>query len=152
MARAIDLIVIHCAATPEGRNVSLADITAMHKARGFNTVGYHYVILLDGTVEKGRPEATVGAHVQGHNSRSIGVCYIGGVAKDAKTPKDTRTDAQKASLALLIADLRRRYPKARVCGHRDLSPDLNKDGKIEPREWMKACPSFDVASWLAAQP
>ncbi len=152
MGRPVDLIVIHCAATPEGRDVSLAQITAMHKARGFATVGYHYVILLDGTVAKGRPDSVVGAHVQGHNARSIGICYIGGLAKDGKTPKDSRTEAQKASLGFLVNDLRRRYPKARVCGHRDLSPDLNKDGVIQPREYMKACPSFDVATWLATLP
>lgn len=148
-ARSIDAIVIHCAATPEGRPVSLAQITAMHKARGFRTVGYHYVILLDGTVAKGRPEAEVGAHVEGHNAHSIGVCYIGGLAADAKTPKDTRTDAQRAALADLVKDMHARYPKARICGHRDFSPDLNKDGVIQPREWMKACPSFDVAAWWA---
>ena len=146
--RPIDLIVIHCAATPEGKAFDVSDIERMHKARGFAMVGYHYVILLDGTVQKGRPEALAGAHVQGHNKRSIGICYIGGVGADGK-PKDTRTEEQKASLEMLVRSLRQKYPKARVCGHRDLSPDLDGDGKVEPHEWFKACPSFSVQNWLA---
>jgi N-acetylmuramoyl-L-alanine amidase len=149
MTRPINTIVIHCSASREGKKLSLADITAGHKARGFNAVGYHYVILLDGTVERGRPESVPGAHVQGHNAKSIGVCYVGGLAKDG-TPKDTRTPAQLAAMRTLVDSLRRRYPNARVCGHRDLSPDLNGDGKIQPREWMKQCPCFDVQAWLAA--
>ncbi len=75
---------------------------------------------------------------------SIGVCYIGGLAKDGKTPKDTRTAGQKDSLRRLLIELKRKYPSAIICGHRDLSPDLNHDGKIEPNEWVKACPCFDA--------
>lgn len=144
--RPIDLIVIHCSATPEGKHFDLEDIDRMHKARGFAMVGYHYIVLLDGTVQKGRPDAIAGAHVQGFNKHSIGICYIGGIA-DGKA-KDTRTDEQKAALEKLVKGLRTRFPKARICGHRDLSPDLDRDGKVEPHEWMKQCPSFDVAAWL----
>lgn len=128
--RTINEIIVHCSATPEGRNVTVKDIDTWHKQRGFRCIGYHYVIYLDGSVHVGRPESQVGAHCLGHNSHSIGVCYIGGVAKDGKTPKDTRTDAQKESLIKLIKELKVKYPKATVHGHREYA--------------NKACPSFDV--------
>ncbi|MCC2978819.1 N-acetylmuramoyl-L-alanine amidase [Sphingomonas sp. IC4-52] len=95
-------------------------------------MGYHFVVLLDGTIERGRPIGTVGAHVAGHNSTTIGICYIGGVAADGRAPKDTRTPAQKAALLQLLGELKRRYPKADVRGHRDFP-------KV-----AKACPSFDA--------
>lgn len=142
--RQINLIVVHCSATPEGRDVTAADINKMHIARGFKKIGYHYVIRLDGTVETGRKENEVGAHAKGYNANSIGVCYVGGLASDGKTPKDTRTAAQKSALKKLLHTLKQRYPNARIVGHRDLSPDLNHDGKIEPNEWVKACPCFDA--------
>lgn len=141
--RNITHIVVHCAATIEGRDHSVLELERWHKARGFKKIGYHYVVTLKGTVYLGRPETEVGAHVEGHNATSIGVCYIGGLGLDAK-PKDTRTDAQKKSLRTLLTELKRRYPKAMILGHRDLSPDLNKDGKVTPNEWVKACPSFDA--------
>lgn len=128
--RTINEIIVHCSATPEGRNVTVKDIDTWHRQRGFRCIGYHYVIYLDGSVHVGRPESQVGAHCLGHNSHSIGVCYIGGVAKDGKTPKDTRTDAQKESLIKLIKELKVKYPKATVHGHREYA--------------NKACPSFDV--------
>lgn len=124
-------IIIHCSATPAGRDHTAADIDRWHKARGFRCIGYHYVIRLDGTVEPGRPESEAGAHCLGHNSFSIGICYIGGVAADGKTPADTRTEFQKASMRRLVAELRRRYPGASVHGHREFA--------------NKACPSFDVS-------
>lgn len=146
--RNITHIVVHCAATIEGRNHSVQELARWHRDRGFATIGYHYVVLLDGSVSIGRPEAQVGAHVQGHNARSIGVCYIGGLGLDAQ-PKDTRTPAQKAALVELLRSLKARYPQAVILGHRDLSPDLNKDGKITPNEWVKACPSFDAQAEYA---
>lgn len=124
-------IIIHCSATPAGRDHTAADIDRWHKARGFRCIGYHYVIRLDGTVEPGRPESEAGAHCLGHNGFSIGICYIGGVAADGKTPADTRTEFQKASMRRLVAELRRRYPGASVHGHREFA--------------NKACPSFDVS-------
>lgn len=145
--RNIDLIVIHCAATPAGRVVTAADIDRMHRARGFAKIGYHYVIGIDGKREAGRPLGEIGAHVSGHNARSIGICYVGGT--DAKgQPLDTRTPAQHAEMRKLVAELKARFPKARVVGHRDLSPDKNGDGVISKYEWLKACPCFDVAGWL----
>ncbi len=135
---------MHCSATPEGRDVTAADINKMHIARGFKKIGYHYVIRLDGTVETGRKENEVGAHAKGYNANSIGVCYVGGLASDGKTPKDTRTAAQKSALKKLLHTLKQRYPDARIVGHRDLSPDTNHNGKVDKWEWIKACPCFDA--------
>lgn len=142
--RQINLIVVHCSATPEGRDVTAADINKMHIARGFKKIGYHYVVRLDGTVEKGRNENEIGAHVKGYNANSIGVCYVGGLASDGKTPKDTRTPAQKSALKKLLHTLKHRYPNARIVGHRDLSPDTNHNGKVDSWEWIKYCPCFDA--------
>lgn len=142
--RTIKYIIVHCSATAEGKDFRAKDIDKWHRQRGFNSIGYHYVIDLDGKIEVGRLEIKVGAHCAGYNSVSIGVCYIGGCGKDGKTPKDTRTAEQRDSLRRLLIELKRRYPAAVICGHRDMSPDKNHDGKIEPWEWMKACPSFDA--------
>lgn len=128
--RIINEIIVHCTATPEGRECSVEEIRQWHKARGFTDIGYHYVIHLDGRVEPGRDIDIAGAHCTGHNTHSIGVVYVGGCAKDDKTPKDTRTEAQKAALAALLMDLRKLYPTAKIHGHRDFA--------------NKACPSFDA--------
>lgn len=130
--RKINNIVIHCSATPEGKEFHASDIDKWHKAQGWKCIGYHYVICLDGEIEKGRDESVAGSHVSGHNSDSIGICYIGGMDKDGKKSKDTRTDQQKASLWKLLSELLCRYPEADILGHRDF-PNVNK-----------ACPSFDV--------
>lgn len=127
--RKIDEIIIHCTATPEGRDVSVAEVTAWHRERGFRTIGYHYLVRLDGRVEFGRPVAEVGAHCLGHNARSIGVCYAGGLDRHGR-PKDTRTPEQKAALKTLTAYLRRAYPGVTVHGHCEFA--------------AKACPCFDV--------
>ena len=128
--RKINEIIIHCADTPEGRNDKAADIDRWHKAQGWQGIGYHYVIDLDGTIEPARDIEKAGAHCTGHNANSIGIVYIGGRCKDAGTPKDTRTDAQKASLVLLLKYLRAKYPDAKIYGHRDFA--------------QKACPCFDA--------
>lgn len=128
----IRYIVVHCTATPEGRDVTVGDVDACHRARGFASIGYHYLIRLDGTIERGRLEDRIGAHCLGKNDCSIGVCYVGGVARDGCTPCDTRTAAQRAALVNLITALRRRYPRAEVRGHRDFA--------------AKACPSFDATA------
>lgn len=127
--RYIDKIIVHCSATPEGRDVSAATIDDWHKQRGWSGIGYHYVVSLDGTIEYGRDINKTGAHVKGHNKGSIGLCYVGGVDSDMN-PKDTRTDEQKESLLLLIKTLKKMHPGAEVYGHRDFS--------------TKACPSFDA--------
>lgn len=135
--RKISEIIVHCAATPEGKEFTVADIDRWHRARKFDGIGYHYVIYRDGTVHAGRPVERVGAHCTGHNSQSIGVCYIGGCAADGKTPKDTRTAVQRAALVSLVKKLLRQYPGASVHGHNEFA--------------AKACPSFNVKEWLAAE-
>lgn len=126
-------IFIHCSATKEGQDFDAATIKKWHLNQGWSDIGYHYVIQLDGTIERGRPESKVGSHVRGHNTGSIGVVYVGGVDKDMK-PKDTRTEAQLKAMARLVGDLVKAYPGARVLGHRDAPA-------------AKACPSFDVKTW-----
>lgn len=145
---ATDLLVVHCSATRPAQDIGVRDITQWHIQRGFDTVGYHYVIRRNGEVERGRPENAVGAHVRGHNVNSIGICLAGGVDNAGK-PANNFTAAQFVALHQLLDELRKRYPEARVLGHRDLSPDRNGDGVISPNEFIKACPSFDVATWLA---
>ena len=148
--RRIDYIVVHCTATPEGQDQTVAQIKAGHLKRGFSDVGYHYIIYRDGTVHEGRNVDISGAHVSGYNAHSIGVVYVGGLENRPGVPyaqlkaKDTRTEQQKASLLALLMDLRKLYPDAVIQGHRDFSPDLNHNGIIEPKEWIKACPSFDA--------
>ena len=128
--RIINEIIIHCSATPEGKDYTVEQIRQWHKQRGFSDIGYHYVIYRDGSIHSGRPIERIGAHCLKHNAHSIGICYIGGVSKDGKTPKDTRTDSQKESLIKLIKELKAKYPKATVHGHREYA--------------NKACPCFDA--------
>lgn len=129
--RRIDEIIIHCTATPEGRSVSVDTIRSWHIGQGWKDIGYHWVVLLDGTVKPGRHEAQIGSHVAGHNTGTLGVVYVGGVAADGKTPKDTRTPAQKAALLAHVKALIERYPTVKkVAGHNQYA--------------AKACPSFDV--------
>lgn len=141
--RTINLIVDHCSATKEGQHFTAADIDRWHRERGFRCIGYHYVVLLDGTIEKGRSDWQIGAHVKGHNKDSIGVCYIGGLDANGK-PKDTRTPSQKEALLKLHKELKTKFPNAEIIGHRDLSPDLDGDGVVEKHEWLKACPCYDA--------
>lgn len=130
--RQIKEIIIHCSATPEGKNYTVDDIRRWHKQQGWSDIGYHYVIGRHGELWEGRDVDVQGAHCAegGHNRYSIGVCYIGGVARDGKTPKDTRTLQQKAVMLQLLTDLKKLYPQAKIYGHRDFS--------------SKACPSFDA--------
>lgn len=141
--RKINLIVIHCSATRADKELTASDLETIHRRRGFNGIGYHYYIRKDGSVLNTRALERIGAHVRGFNAESIGICYEGGLDRRGR-PADTRTPEQCASLALLVHQLRARFPGCRVCGHRDLSPDLNGNGEIEPEEWIKACPCFEV--------
>ncbi|MQY50777.1 N-acetylmuramoyl-L-alanine amidase [Rhodocyclus gracilis] len=166
MPREISLIVIHCSASPNGDSLfrgtpgtpsqitPAQTIDAWHKARGFKrdaamcriwnpdlrSIGYHFVLYSNGAVATGRAPAEIGAHVAGFNQKSLGVCLVG---------TDRFTSAQWDSLRVLITGLQKSYPSARVVGHRDLSPDTDGDGVVEPREWLKICPGFDVAAWIA---
>ena len=128
-------IIIHCSATHEGQEFHAADIDRWHKAKGWNGIGYNYVITLDGKVEKGRPEGAVGAHTPGHNRDSIGICYIGGLERNNKKAKDTRTFEQEQALYKLCCEIIARHPQARLSGH---------------NQWAyKDCPCFDVPKWAA---
>ena len=131
--RTINRIIVHCTATPEGRVETVESVRRMHKANGWADIGYHYLIGLNGERWNGRNVNLVGAHCEGYNANSIGVCYVGGCDKNMKA-KDTRTDKQKAALIALLKDLRKLYPKAKIVSHRD----LDRKGK--------ACPSFDATN------
>ena len=141
-------LVLHCTATPEGREVSAADIRHWHcdpvskGGRGWKQVGYTDMIHLDGKVErlvKNNEDANVDPWevtngAAGYNSTSRHVVYVGGVAKDGRTPKDTRTAAQLKAMEAYVKDFHRRFPGIPIVGHNQLA--------------AKACPSFDVPEWL----
>lgn len=159
-SRAIHSIVIHCSASANG--VSLGNgaktsaqiIDGWHANRvppfqrdtswrnrfnpQFGALGYHFVIDVDGMIESARHLDERGAHVAGHNINTIGLCCVG---------TDKFTMAQWRSLRTKCVELLALYPHARVCGHRDLSPDTNRNGVVEPNEWLKTCPGFDVTDW-----
>lgn len=149
----IDAIVVHNSATRAGQDIGKSEINRMHVARGFNCIGYNFVVRIDGTVETGRSLHIDGAHCNSkgfsgvsYNKHSIGICYVGGLDKSGKAA-DTRTDAQKKALRELIAKLVKEYPDIKeILGHRDTSPDLDGDGIVEPNEWIKMCPCFDAAT------
>lgn len=140
--RKINMLIVHCSASREGKEVTSESISKMHQDRKFSSykdpntgklmyVGYHYLIHLDGSIEVCRPENIRGYHVTNYNANSIGICYIGGVTDDAKlTPKDTRTDEQKAALLKLLKELKTRFPGATIHGHNEFA--------------AKACPCFDA--------
>lgn len=131
ITRKIDKIIVHCSATREGQHIDVDTIRDWHvNGRGWSDIGYHYVIYLDGTVHPGRPIERSGAHTKGQNSNSIGICYIGGVETDGKTPKDTRTPEQKAALDNLLFVLTDIFTNTTIHGHNEFA--------------AKACPSFDV--------
>jgi N-acetylmuramoyl-L-alanine amidase len=130
-----DLIVIHCAATKPGMDIGAAEIDRWHRERGFAAIGYHFVIRRNGALELGRDLMVTGAHVAGHNHRSVGICLVGGI-DDHGRPDDNFTPAQWARLEDLVESLARRFPGARVIGHRNL-------------DHGKACPSFDAIGWWA---
>lgn len=166
--RAISLIVVHCSATPSGQRIDAAPRTTpgvideWHQARGFkradaarsafnwrlSSIGYHYVIDLDGYIWTGRHLNEIGAHVQGRNATSVGICLVGGAELMARY-----TPAQWESLRALVQQLQagihtRNGRQLAVAGHRDLSPDTNGNGFVEKREWLKTCPGFEVSLWL----
>tara|TARA_R110001632_G_scaffold70241_1_gene163685 strand:+ start:2959 stop:3369 length:411 start_codon:yes stop_codon:yes gene_type:complete len=129
--RPINKVLIHCSATPKGRDDKAKDIKEWHLAKGWSDVGYHFIIELDGKTVKGRPIELLGAHCRGYNKFSIGICYIGGMDENMDRPQDTRTDAQKKSLVKLVNKLKKQFPNISIHGHNEFS--------------NKACPSFSVA-------
>ncbi|MDP9775929.1 N-acetylmuramoyl-L-alanine amidase [Agrobacterium sp. RC10-4-1] len=130
-----DYIAVHCAATRPSQDIGRADIDRWHRAKGWLMIGYHFVIRRDGRVETGRPVDAIGAHVEGYNSVSVGICLAGGVDEHGRS-QDNFTPAQYAALAELLIELKAKYPKATIQGHRDF-PKVAKD-----------CPCFDVRSWV----
>ena len=114
--RKIKQIIVHCSATKEGQDFKAKDIKRWHLERGFSDIGYHYVVDLDGTIEEGRSLELIGAHTNGQNRDSIGICYVGGLDASGE-PKDTRTTQQKAALWLLIKKLRERFGNIPVYPH-----------------------------------
>lgn len=141
--RPITLLVLHCSATREDRPFSEQSLCQSHRLRGMNGTGYHFYIRRDGRIVSTRPIDEPGAHARGYNAHSIGICYEGGLDRHG-LPKDTRTPCQRHSLRVLVRTLLADYPGARVAGHRDLSPDRDGDGEIQPVEWTKQCPCFEV--------
>lgn len=137
LRKTTDYIVIHCSATRPSQDIGAAEIARWHRQRGFLTIGYHIVIRRDGTIEDGRkPLESIGAHVQGWNHCSVGICLVGGVSeRNVNKAQDNFTPEQMQSLALVVAGLKNRWPNAKVQGHRDFP------------EVAKACPSFDAVAW-----
>ena len=128
--RLVKEVIIHCSATRESQQVSVDTIRGWHLAKGWNDIGYHFYIDLDGTIHKGRDIDKIGAHCKGRNRNSIGVCYCGGVEADGKTPKDTRTQEQKESLLHVLKTIKAMYPESMIYSHNEFA--------------AKACPSFDA--------
>ncbi len=145
--RKIDYIVIHCSATRAnqdsaltlpGEDIGVREIKRWHLQRGFEDIGYHYVIRRDGTVEEGRPLSRAGAHVKGHNASSIGLCLVGGLDSRGQAENNFEP-AQWSSLAALTAKLKRQFPQAKILGHRDFAGV------------KKECPCFDAIAWARAE-
>jgi len=153
--REIDLIVVHCSATPPSMDIGAAEIRKWHTdpkpvGRGWSDIGYQSVIRRNGVLEHGRDMRRIGAHVHGYNTNSIGICVVGGI-NESGDPENNFEPPQMATLRAYLQTLLEIFPNAQLLGHRDLSPDLNHDGVIEENEWMKACPSFDVREWYYSE-
>lgn len=135
--RTINYLVVHCDATRPSTNFDVSDIDRIHREKGWNGVGYHWFIRRDGTLQPGRSESVIGAHVYGHNNDSIGICLAGGLNEDTFKPENNYTNMQFATLEVLLREKTEEYPGARVLGHRDFLGV------------KKACPCFDVIPWWA---
>lgn len=142
-ARRIDYIFIHCTA---GSQIETANsiLNFFYKVRKWSRPGYHYIVEADGKTTNIWSESKYSNGVKGYNAHSINIAWVGGVTKQYPNGVDNRTDAQKIALRKLLMELRKRYPKAVIMGHRDVSPDLNHNGIIETWEWIKTCPCFDA--------
>jgi len=143
--KAVDYIVVHCAATTSTMDIGAKEIDRWHRERGFFQIGYHRVIRRNGVIEQGRDMGIPGAHARGYNERSLAICLVGGCRKDKKSgtlvAENNFTDEQWESLRTELRAMRALHPNARIVGHRDL---LLKD-----HAQLKDCPSFDVQAWLA---
>lgn len=139
--RQIERIFIHC--TAGNQNATVEDLMREFKAKGWRNSGYHYLILTNGAIHQLLPDLEISNGVQGYNSTAINVAYTGGIDRNGKAV-DNRTEEQKKSLVSLLKSLRERYPKARIMGHRDISPDKNGNGIVDSWERIKECPCFDA--------
>lgn len=140
--KATDLIVVHATGTPAGKDLHVRDIDRMHRSRGLNGIGFHFIVTLDGTIENGRPADTIGAHTQGYNHNSVAIAFVGGAEGDTRTP------AQVAAMHRLVKALRLEYPDARVAGQRDLP---NTTGRADPFQWVQNSPGFNASAEFADQ-
>lgn len=132
--RQIKRIFVHC--TASSQRWGTKELAAEFKAKGWKNPGYHYVVTADGTVHQMLSEDLVSNGVQGYNSTSVNVAYVGGIDSKDKAV-DNRTGAQKRSLVSLLAELRKKYPSASIMGHRDIwGSDKSK--------WKKMCPCFNA--------
>lgn len=131
--RQVTEIIIHCAATKPSMDIGAAEIKEWHLAKGWSDIGYHYVIRRNGQIENGRNKDVPGAHTQGHNANSIGICLVGGI-NDEGDAANNFTKAQWSTLARLVRILKVDFSRASIHGHNEFSP--------------KACPSFNVQKWL----
>lgn len=135
MARlATDYIIIHCSATRPSQDIGFEEINNWHRARGWLGCGYHFIIRRNGKIEDGRPTTDVGAHCKGQNHNSIGICMVGGMDEDMGAATDNYTGEQWESLKVLVEELHKNYPDAKIRGHYHFNPD-------------KQCPAFDVDDW-----
>lgn len=146
--RTINLIVVHCSATPPSMDIGADEIRDWHvNTNKWSDIGYHFVIRRSGQIQTGRPLTRPGAHTKGYNTNSIGICLVGGV-DDSGNPEDNFTPEQFNSLLFKLAEFEDEYPEAEILGHRDLSPDVNHDGVVTKDEWVKDCPCFDVREFV----
>lgn len=145
--RVIKFLVVHC--TAGSQNESKADLIAWFRKLGWKNNGYHIWVDGEGKRHDITPLERIANGVAGYNANSIHISYAGGIDAKGK-PIDNRTDAQKAMLISILKELRVKFPKAKILGHRDFSPDKDKDGKIESFEWIKVCPCFDAITEYSA--
>ncbi|WP_443730696.1 N-acetylmuramoyl-L-alanine amidase [Segatella buccae] len=144
--RRIKYIAVHCTASHQSQTIESLKQEFRHK--GWVNPGYHYVVSPDGKITQLLDENKVSNGVKGFNTVSINVAYIGGIDINGK-PIDNRTEEQKQSLRSLLKLLHNKFPTAVIQGHRDFSPDLNRDGRITSNEYIKACPCFDAKAEYA---
>lgn len=133
--RDIKKLIIHCSATRKNQDIGVVDIARWHQEKGYETCGYHYVIRRDGSLEAGRPEDKQGAHCESQNKDSIGICLVGGLADDLKTPELNYSSKQWDCLSVLVDSLCKKYPDVMVAGHNDFTD-------------KKTCPNFKVSDWM----
>ena len=125
-AEDIEYLVVHCSDTPDEGTCTVSDIHKMHLSFGWDGIGYHRIISRDGSIERGRPDYWIGAHVKGFNKVSLGVCLIG---------RNSFTKIQMEALEKVLRNWRRVYPKAKIVGHCDFEYT------------NKTCPNFDVSTF-----